>query len=105
LLERVARAVAKLPDEVSIVRDIASRRTGGYDDRSLSIDRAGSTRGTLIAAGLRADRIATVIGKAATEPMFPDDLRDARNRRISITLLRKPWPATPAEAPPAAVAG
>jgi hypothetical protein len=46
-----------------------------------------------------------VIGKAATEPMFPDDLRDARNRRISITRLRTPRPATPAAAPPAAVAG
>jgi chemotaxis protein MotB len=43
----------------------------------------------LVAAGLDPTRLATVTGKADTDHLFPDDPRDPRNRRISITLLRK----------------
>jgi chemotaxis protein MotB len=54
LLERVARAVARLPDKVSIVGhtdSMAARRTDGYDNWSLSLDRADAIRRILIAAG------------------------------------------------------
>jgi chemotaxis protein MotB len=105
LLAQVARAIAKLPNKVSIAGhtdSVAFRRTDGYDNWSLSLDRADATRRTLVAAGLDAGRIATVIGKADTEPMFPADPRDPRNRRISITLLREAPPAVATEAPPAA---
>jgi chemotaxis protein MotB len=112
LLGQVARAIASLPNKVSIAGhtdSVAFRRTDGYDNWSLSLDRADATRRTLIAAGLEGHRIATVLGKADTVPLFPDDPRDPRNRRISITLLRGAPPAAPAEAPPAtppsAVAG
>jgi chemotaxis protein MotB len=106
LLEQVAHAIARLPNKVSIsghTDSVAFRRTDGYDNWSLSLDRADATRRTLLAAGLDEHRIATVIGKADTEPVFPDDPRDPRNRRISITLLRQ-LPAAPGKAP-AAVAG
>jgi len=118
LLEQVARAIARLPNKVSIAGhtdSVAFRGTDSYDNWSLSLDRADATRRTLVAAGLDEHRIATVIGKADTDPMFPDDPRDPRNRRISITLLREspppiaatsaaatPKAALPAEAPPAA---
>jgi chemotaxis protein MotB len=112
LLVQVARAIARLPNKVSIAGhtdSVAYRRTDGYDNWSLSLDRADATRRTLIAGGLDGQRIATVIGKADTEPMFPDDPRDPRNRRISITLLREMPPAPAAEtaraAPPPDVAG
>ena len=106
LLWQVASAIARLPNKVSIAGHTDSapfRGTDGYDNWSLSLDRADATRRTLVAAGLDESRIASVIGKADTDPMFPDDPRDPRNRRISITLLREqpqPAAATPAVANP-----
>jgi chemotaxis protein MotB len=91
LLARVATAIAALPNRISIsghTDSIAFRRTDGYDNWSLSLDRADATRRTLIAAGLDQGRIATVIGKADTEHRFAANPLDPRNRRISITLLR-----------------
>jgi hypothetical protein len=41
------------------------------------------------------DRIPTVIGKAATDPLNKADLEDPSNRRISILLLREETPAAP----------
>jgi chemotaxis protein MotB len=92
LLARVATAIAALPNRISIsghTDGLAFRRTDGYDNWSLSLDRADATRRTLIAAGLDQGRIATVIGKADTEHRFADRPFDPRNRRISITLLRE----------------
>jgi chemotaxis protein MotB len=92
LLARVATAIAALPNRISIsghTDGIAFRRTDGYDNWSLSLDRADATRRTLIAAGLDQGRIATVIGKADTEHRFADNPLDPRNRRISVTLLRE----------------
>jgi chemotaxis protein MotB len=92
LLGEVASVIAQLPNKVSIAGHtdaIGYRRTDGYDNWSLSLDRADATRRMLVAAGLDQGRIATVIGKADTEHMVPDAPRDPRNRRISITLLRQ----------------
>ena len=92
LLQQVARAIATLPNQVSIsghTDSIAFRRTDGYDNWSLSLDRADATRRVLVAAGLDPARLATVTGKADTDHLFPDDPHDPRNRRISITLLRQ----------------
>jgi chemotaxis protein MotB len=55
-------------------------------------------------AGLSADRIASVAGRAAQDPLLPEDPTSARNRRISIVLLRQPAPEPepgPAAAAPA----
>jgi chemotaxis protein MotB len=97
LLEQVAHAVAGLPNPVSIsghTDSIAFRRTDGYDNWSLSLDRADATRRVLVGAGLDPARFAMVTGKADTDHLFPEDPRDPRNRRISITLLRQE-PAPP----------
>ena len=103
LLARVATAIAALPNRISIsghTDGIAFRRTDGYDNWSLSLDRADATRRTLIAAGLAQGRIATVIGKADTEHRFAGQPLDPRNRRISITLLRaEPLSAETSPAP------
>ena len=48
----------------------------------------------LLAWGLEKDRIAAVVGKADTDHIVPDNPWDPRNRRISITLLREPKPAS-----------
>src|SRR5690606_4857464 len=91
LLRPVAAAIRHLPNKVSITGhtdSIAFRRNNGYDNWSLSLDRADATRRELVAAGLDPARLATVVGKADTDHLYPDDPRDPRNRRISITLLR-----------------
>jgi chemotaxis protein MotB len=97
LLRHVAKAISSLPNKISIAGhtdSFAYRSTDGYDNWSLSLDRADATRRMLVASGLDRQRIATVIGKADTEHVFPKNPLDPRNRRISITLLREqPRPA------------
>lgn len=90
LVEVVAKAVRDLPHRLSIRGHTDARPYAPgaqYDNWRLSADRANSTRRALIEAGVPAERIAEVIGKADTEPLVPEDPMDARNRRISIVLL------------------
>ena len=60
----------------------------GYSNWELSADRANAARRLLADAGLPADRIVRVSGRADTDPLSADP-GEARNRRIAITLLRK----------------
>lgn len=59
-----------------------------YTNWELSAARANTARRLLSKAGGREYRIAEVSGKAATQPLF-ENASDARNRRISITILRE----------------
>ena len=63
----------------------------GYSNWELSADRANEARRMLAEAGLDPTRITRVSGRAATDPIS-DDPRDPRNRRIAVTLLRRPSP-------------
>ena len=67
----------------------ASVGKGTSDDWALSAARANSSRGVLQDAGVEADRIYQVSGKANSDPLFPDDPTLAGNRRIAIVLLRE----------------
>lgn len=92
LLVTVVAAVGSLPNKVSVrghTDALAFKRRDGYDNWSLSLDRANATRMMLVNAGLEPGRIASVIGKGDTEHIVPDRPKDPRNRRISITLLRE----------------
>ena len=61
----------------------------GFGNWELSSNRSLESRRALIQSGLPMDRISHVIGKADTEPLVRDAPNDARNRRISIVLLRE----------------
>src|SRR3546814_15720233 len=61
----------------------------GYANWELSTYRANSSRRALLAAGLPAERIASVVGRADQEHFVPEEPRSPRNRRISIVLLRQ----------------
>ncbi len=61
----------------------------GYGNWELSSDRAQSARRALVENGLSSDRIESVAGRASKDPLVPDDPTSARNRRISIMLLRE----------------
>ncbi|GLQ24344.1 chemotaxis MotB protein [Algimonas ampicilliniresistens] len=94
VLGRLAIAVAQALDDVEnsvkIVGHTDSSRYStprGYSNWELSSDRANVARRLIKDAGLPEVRITEVSGRAATMPLVDNPL-DARNRRISITLLR-----------------
>ncbi len=114
LLTTVVAAMSSVANPVWIsghTDALVFKRTDGYDNWSLSLDRANATRKMLVEAGLDQARIASVIGKGDTEHMVPERPTDPRNRRISITLLREeplvpptgdadaPSPGEPADEP------
>ena len=95
LIGLVASSIEALPNQLSIRGHTDSRPFAPgarYDNWRLSSDRANATREALVAAGVSPRRIADVIGKADSEPLFPEDPADARNRRISVVMLRHSGP-------------
>jgi chemotaxis protein MotB len=99
LMAKVAGIIAGTGRMVSVTghTDTIPFRTGSdRDNWQLSSDRANASRRALIAAGLPEDRIIRVVGKADTEPLDPDRPETAKNRRISIVLLRQQLTASAA---------
>ena len=95
LLVRMAPILAKMPNRIEITGHTTSGRTPldpSYTGWELSADRANAARQVLAEYGVPADRFYAVVGKADTEPLFPNDPFLAANRRIGILLM--------AEAPP-----
>jgi chemotaxis protein MotB len=107
LLEVVVAAVAGTGSRLSLrghTDSLPFAKGSGRDNWRLSADRANATRLAMVAAGLDAARVAEVVGRADAEPLLPEHPDDARNRRISIVLLRAAGgepagPAHPAGAP------
>ncbi|WP_374274087.1 flagellar motor protein MotB [Brevundimonas sp.] len=93
LLRAVARVVNQLPNRVTITGHTSAvagqTRASTPGDWPLSAARADASRGILQAAGVDADRVYAVSGKAGSDPLYPDDPTLAGNRRISIVLLRE----------------
>jgi chemotaxis protein MotB len=93
LLTKITQVIQKLPNKISVSGHTdstpfrGSRR--GFGNWELSSNRALASRRVLIEGGLKMSRISHVTGKAATEPMVKDNPKSARNRRISIILLRE----------------
>jgi len=97
LIEKVAKILVRLPNRISISGHTdANPVTGrpGYSNWELTSDRANATRRIFENAGLANDRICQVVGKADSEPLFPEDPYMASNRRLSVVLLREA-PVTP----------
>jgi len=106
LLKKVAELAAKMDNKIAIEGHTDATPyadASGYTNWELSADRANSTRRMLQSFGVEGARVVEVIGKAEREPLIKENPRDPRNRRISITLLRKFSPeAAKPEAKPAA---
>jgi chemotaxis protein MotB len=91
LMALVVSAIRDLPNPVAVTghTDAAPfRAAGSYDNWSLWSDRALASRRGLIAAGLNANRIVSVVGKADQGPLLPEAPLSERNRRISLLVLR-----------------
>ena len=109
LIELVVKAIAGLPNKVSIRghTDAVPFTGVGNDNWRLSSGRANAARQAMLDAGLAGDRIADVIGKADTEPLLPEAPRDPKNRRLSFVLLHdaKVSAAVPGVTAPADASG
>jgi chemotaxis protein MotB len=98
LVQKIAIAIKSLPNKVKIAGHTDStpfssrKKKKGYSNWELSGERAQESRRVLVEAGLNPNRIAAVEGRAARDPLLPDDTKSPRNRRISILLLRQPPP-------------
>ncbi|MGZ8363829.1 MAG: flagellar motor protein MotB [Caulobacteraceae bacterium] len=100
LLRAVAKIINQLPNRVTIAGHTSATRAGtNPGDWQLSSGRADSARGILQGAGVNADRIYQVSGKANSDPLYPDDPTLAGNRRIAIVLLRERPVLPPDHAP------
>ena len=98
LLGAVARVINKLPNRISIAGHTSASPAGAKpaSDWSLSSARADAARQVLQGAGVDPDRVYQVSGKAASDPLYPDDPMLPGNRRITVVLLREA-PVLPAD--------
>ena len=95
LILLVGKVVARLPNNISVTghTDGTPFMAGsGRDNWTLSTERANVSREFLVQAGVDDARIQRVSGLADRDPYVATDPKDARNRRISIVLLRKAIP-------------
>jgi len=91
VLELVAKVINKMPQKIAISGHTDATKFvngSGYGNWELSADRANDARRVLRELDVPDDRIARVVGRAATDPLMPEDPTNARNRRLSIVLLR-----------------
>ena len=92
LVMQVAKALAKLPNKLSISghTDGTPFPSGaGRDNWDLSTERANATRRALVAGGIPEDRVQDVIGRADRDLLVPDQPGSPRNRGISMVLMRE----------------
>jgi len=91
LLRAIAKVVNQLPNRISIAGHTSASADGAKptSDWALSSARADAARSVLQGAGVDPDRVYQVAGKAASDPLYPDDPMLPGNRRITIVLLRE----------------
>ena len=91
LLRAISKVINQLPNRISIYGHTSASPAGAKPegDWQLSAGRANASRQVLQSAGVVADRVYQVSGKAGSEPLYPDDPTLPGNRRIAIVLLRE----------------
>lgn len=89
ILKVITDAINGLDNKITIDghTDATGYSYGKYTNWELATARASAARQEMERDGLNPDRIARVSGYAATQPLFPENPNDPRNRRISITIL------------------
>jgi chemotaxis protein MotB len=99
LLRAISKTINQLPNRISIYGHTSASPGGAKPegDWALSSARADASRKVLQGAGVDADRVYQVSGKAGSEPLYPDDPMLPGNRRIAIVLLREA-PVLPSDA-------
>jgi len=98
VLEVLAPTLRRLPNRLRVTGHTAVARPGSVgtvDPWSLTARRALAVREILSGAGLPNDNFFSVVGRADTEPVFPDNPYLPPNRRVTITLLNADPPLPP----------
>jgi chemotaxis protein MotB len=93
LIAKVADLIKPLPNAISVRGHTDAtpyaNASGTYTNWELSADRANATRRILESHAIPQKRLANVMGKSDTELFLPQAPNDARNRRISLLMLRE----------------
>lgn len=92
LLTKVTPIVQKMPNDLSIrghTDSVPYKGKKDYSNWELSADRANAARRELMRMGIRAARVKNTIGYGDAQHLNKDKPNSARNRRISIVLLKE----------------
>ena len=92
ILGELAGFINRVPNRISITGhtdDASYSSNDGYSNWELSADRANAARRALIAGGLLDDKVARVVGLAASIPLDKANPDDPVNRRISIIVMTR----------------
>ena len=97
ILSRLAGPLARMPHRIRVTGHTAggTRWTGGLSAWDLSAGRAVAVEEILTGYGVAAARFDSVVGKADTDPLFPNEPMLAANRRIDILLVHEAPPLPP----------
>jgi chemotaxis protein MotB len=98
ILAKLAPPLARMPHRLRITGHTAgsSRWAGaGSSPWDLSAGRAVAVEEILGGYGVASDRFDSVVGKADTDPLFPNEPMLAANRRIDILLIHEAPPLPP----------
>ena len=98
VLDALAPTLRRLPNPLSITGHTAAARPGSarvVEPWNLTVGRALAVREILSGAGIPSGNFASVVGRADTEPVFPDQPYLAANQRVTITLLNTSPPVPP----------
>jgi len=92
MLTEVGQSIQNLPNRVTIQGHTDGGNfvaNDGSTNWELSANRANSARRVLDTSGVTQDRIFEVVGKAGTDPLYPDRPTKTENRRITVLVLRE----------------
>ena len=92
LLGEIAKSLEAMPNKISVrghTDSVGFANKEGRNNWSLSAERAETTRAALEKNGIAPSRFVQIEGVADTAPYNPNDTKDPRNRRISITVKFK----------------
>lgn len=100
IIAALAPTLRRMPNRIRITGHTATKLGASRDiagSWKLSSERALAVRALLSNNGLQDDRFESVVGRADTQPVFPDNPFLPPNRRVSILLVREAPPLPPVQ--------
>ena len=92
LMKLTAKTIIDMPNEISVRGHTDSYKYpegATYTNWELSADRANASRRVLAGSGIDEKKLSNVMGKADTDHLNLENPLDAKNRRITIMLMRE----------------